>query len=455
MALTSALLANQRTLYLTASKSLSKQVSSEMEAIGVFEIHGHNNYRCFSLYEPCHTEYCAWDKDLKKARQSKIVLSNDYNYFHMVLQGKEHLLGKFDLIIFDEAHRIHDILCECLSVSLDKHNLERYLRVSNFPTSNHLPTWVEWARFITLELEGRKSDLHYQAYRYLADLYKIESIPLDSEWYIEQTDSSVSFRPIWAKPFAAQMIDGISHVLLMSATLNPKHLELLSIPSNSSSTEWISLPCPFPVQNRPFYYLDLKPQIRVKYNTSELLKEELVRRSKKIIIDRINRNGLFHSRSYGWAKYLTEQLSDNSGLLEIITHSHSELLNIAAKEFKSHKDKGGALLISPSISEGHDFPDGYANYQIILKVPYIDKHNDPVMKIRCESDPTYEIWSIVNTLQQTYGRTNRSSTQRSETFMLDAGWLDFIKRHGGKFDPYFREAWKVVKDVPKPISLGH
>jgi hypothetical protein len=38
--------------------------------------------------------------------------------------------------------------------------------------------------------------------------------------------------------------------------------------------------------------------------------------------------------------------------------------------------------------------------------------------------------------------------------MLDAGWLDFIKRHGGKFDPYFREAWKIVDRVPKPINLG-
>jgi len=119
----------------------------------------------------------------------------------------------------------------------------------------------------------------------------------------------------------------------------------------------------------------------------------------------------------------------------MVSHNSSGLAGVVSH---FHQLEAPAILTSPSIFEGFDF--GSIEYQIILKVPYPNKKDSPVIAARISQNKDFMIWDMISQIMQAYGRGPRSVKQKTETWMLDYSWIDFYNKHRRKFDRYFRQA---------------
>ncbi len=104
------------------------------------------------------------------------------------------------------------------------------------------------------------------------------------------------------------------------------------------------------------------------------------------------------------------------------------------------------IMAGPSFTTGWDFSNDQLEVNIIMKVPWPDI-SDPVIKARTEDDEHYPLYVGMQEIVQAAGRGTRHETDRSETFILDAGFAYFYNR-AKEHAPRSFVVW-TVKDLPK------
>jgi hypothetical protein len=141
------------------------------------------------------------------------------------------------------------------------------------------------------------------------------------------------------------------------------------------------------------------------------------------------------------------------------------------QSFRSAKPP--AVLVSPSVGTGFDFPYNQARFQIIGKVPFRDPRGS-ILKAQIADDPDYLNYLTSQDLVQIYGRVNRAPDDLSESFIVDDSIEWLVNRYGGwhydqgvgcfnmreprigyeSFFPYyFLEAFQRLDYVPEPLPL--
>lgn len=457
IAIGSALLASQRVLYLCATKAQAQQVLSDFSSVGAYMLHGHNNFPCYDPLHSCNPQDCNYEDRCKIARDHPIVITNNAHWFALGNSGKRSLLGQFNLVIYDEAHKIHDILCDSNQIELDRYEVQQHFRTEQYPNNlTSIPQWIEWAnvhlsQFDSYSHQSDESEDFFSPSRQklYSQMVKISFLNQFESWHVDNTLSTITFQPIWGKGFSRLVLgnDSKTRLLFMSATLSPKQLEWCGVETGSDSNLWISLPCPFPAPNRPIIFYDAKPRISIRSDMLDSYRQEAVRRMAEFGNGRLDRNGLIQCQSYEFGRYIASVYPKVGGRAKILLPSNSSETPDMVQELWNQRYKGGLILISPSIKEGMNFPDGVANFNILAKIPWLVKH-DPVIKRRCEEDEGYEIACMASDIQQACGRTNRSMKQKSENIITDSSWLYLTKQHRSKFQGWFREAWRKVEKVP-------
>lgn len=431
-----------RRVYLTATKGLEDQISS-LHSSHVYEIRGHNNYRCFQ-----HSEggcdggiFCEYRPKVSDSLTYDTVLTNYAHWIHA-----NDILGKFDLLICDEGHRTHAVLADCMKVIIELESVERYCAFRLPPLYSSIEQWKEWAdKAIDYLVDPISADYPLKVRRLEAQLNRLAS--LDEFNTIVKIDTfygTVEFSIIWATKFAeSNLFCSIKKVILMSATLNQGHQRLLGI--SDSDAEWIELDSPFPARNRRFYFVNRKPQIWVKRNTTHSGLATIIRRHDEIIQSRSNSKGLIHSRSYA----LTRTAQTITGMKSSIRFCFdAQDTAQAIRDFR--RTQIGSALAGPALTEGYDFPEQEINYQIFLKVPYLDR-SDEVTQRRIADDPDYEPYEIVSSIQQAAGRIQRLMSNRSQSFMLDAAWYHFARKYKHLFDHWFSQSWENCTEIPEEL----
>ena len=102
------------------------------------------------------------------------------------------------------------------------------------------------------------------------------------------------------------------------------------------------------------------------------------------------------------------------------------------------------VLVSPSMMSGVDLKDDLARFQILLKVPYPNVASNKI-KGRQKTNKDWYAWkTVVDTLQM-YGRSTRTETDFSDTFILDSNFSDLLKYNSHMIPKYFTDAIKVLK----------
>lgn len=182
---------------------------------------------------------------------------------------------------------------------------------------------------------------------------------------------------------------------------------------------YFDYPPVFDPQRSPVYWYRPRPTrpARVGKDMNDATAEEWMRRHNEILAAWPVEKGIVHCVSYPRSKDIYRLTDDRRRLLW-----HSSW-NTAAKldEFRSAPADSGAVLLSPAVTTGYDFPDDACRFQIIAKIPHKDTRSR-IMQARCKADPDYALWLTAQDVMQTAGRAMRHEKDWCVTYIIDDHW---------------------------------
>jgi len=122
------------------------------------------------------------------------------------------------------------------------------------------------------------------------------------------------------------------------------------------------------------------------------------------------------------------------------------------KQFKAKKPP--AILVSPSVTTGYDFPGDDCRVQIIAKLPYPDLFSSKVERARSEEDPKRGIYQMWLTLAQMFKRADRSNNDFQEVFILDNNIEREMAMNADLAPSWLPVYYRKVFEIPVAPYLG-
>ena len=413
-------------------------------------------YRCeYSLDRPnyliteentCYYYYQKW-----VALNANTVISN-YHYLFLELNYVQDFL-KRDLIVFDEAHNLEELLMKLLKLEFNRKDLKEYLGINlssevikQLEKGNY-KTWINFIQKVrerySEELNNiiqlkNKSELHEKISFMKKQIFDcdrfIENINKDPRIWIFDYDSEfhvAEFKPLKVDNYAKDTLLKFGDVcLFMSATILDYRVfgNWLGI----DSTEI------YPIRRKsPF---DIKRNAIKTFNKYSLSKKLIKKNAPKtidilkVILERHkNEKGIIHTVSGKCKDFLIKELNNP----RLITHnSENRLLQL--EKFKSSHEP--LVLISPSMNEGVDLPGELCRFQVMYKIPYPDLGDKQVF-LRNQIDDLWYDYKTAMELVQTHGRGMRYEEDYCMTYFIDNRLKGFITKdlYSNNFLPeYFR-----------------
>ncbi len=464
-----------RTVILTSTKGLQTQLYEDFKDIGAADLRGKNAYRCkrdpalscdkcVSNYKlPCpHNEECDYWEAYRKASKASILITNYACYMAVKRYMGKHSegLGYFDFIVCDEGHAVPDAVSSFLTCRL--YHRKKEIAVLRPPESDEFSVWMQWARANLPQVKKDADKLRgriakgdnatdtLSAFEVLSGavrtLETIKDFGSDKGWVVDRTQRShVVFSPVFLSADAsARVLFGGAKAVFTSATIRPKTLDLLGI--KSADRKVIEYPHPFDAERRKIVCLNT---VRLNAKSPPAHYKLLAAAVDGIIRGRRDRKGIIHTVSFERAETIF-RLS----LHKEIMHLHQrggDKIEAVVKKFR--ESAAPAILVSPSIGTGYDFPYNECRYQIIVKLPYPDTRGK-LMRERCSRDPDYGPYIAALSTVQMHGRGMRAADDFCETFIMDSSYRWFMPKYGRDFMPeWFREAVSSTSIIPKPPLL--
>lgn len=459
-----------RTCIVVKDKALQDQLMEDWSGTGLVDIRGKKNYKCAEFPEwSCsdgyagncsmrHSTLCPYTDAHAKAMQSKKVVTN-YTFWiavHRFGLG----LGKFDLVIFDEAQHGPSELSDSMTVSLS-HNEMDMLGYS-FPHPNISgDDWKKWAStgrakaYEALKKQKEKvassplakkswiTDLHH----YKSIMQKMATVALmrPPDWIWEEGEVGYQFDPIRYGRYAeSRLFLKIPRITFASATLTAKTMYMMNVRGDQFS--FMDFPSPFDPSRSPIYNI---PIMRMGGKGGGGDYSPILHAMDNFMGRRINmgRPGIVNVTSFGFR----DMIYNNSAFRRnIVSHFNGDPVSWAIQSFRK---KGGAL-ISPSIWSGIDFPDDQCRWQITPKVPFPPAVSK-VARARQELDRELGIAQAMQLWVQSTGRHIRSPEDWGESVIFDSNVNDWFMRAANHLAPIsFRNRLKFSTVIPQPLMLN-
>lgn len=477
-----AIMAGWRVVYLTSTKGLQKQLTDDFQSIGLKDIRGQGNYSCMLLNEtdysgmcdhgPCHAgfpcEYrnsgCYYFDSVKRAKISPLVVSN-YAYWIRINRfadtmeegrQKEPPLGKRDLLVMDEVHHAPDELSEAMSFNFSKQETDGILCIPAPWETEDVAVWIKWSRAalvradqlleqLTARVKASPYSSERRTFKRLKDVKRklIDLYSVEGDWIAYITKGhTITFSPLWPHQYRSKlMLKNIPRVLLLSATVRPKTAHLLGI--GDGEMDFYDYDSSFPADRRPVIHI---PTVRMNHRISDEGLRTWLDRIDQIIKRRLDRKGIVHTTSYERRNLITQFSKYRDQMMSHDSHNTVSVVH----QFKEAAPP--AILVSPSVSTGWDFPDSDCRYQIVAKIPFVDTR-DKITRARCEADPEYSPYSAAQILIQSSGRSTRNRDDWSEVFIIDDNVKWFIKSYKRFFPTWWLNAYKTENTIPTPPPL--
>jgi Rad3-related DNA helicase len=472
------LLTDQRVCILTSTKGLQDQLAYDFGSIGLVDIRGQNNYSCkVPLEGPDGKNHwvkanegmcraggkCDYKRDggcdyydlLYESKQSNIVSTN-YAYWMTMNKfggGLTSKMGRpFDLLVLDEAHDAPEELSGFMSIAFERYEVEGAIG-GNIPDSLNFAAWKTWAEINHALLDERCNDVStivqsgkhsYRDIKAMCSMRRLQQklrvlTSSDTEWVIERVGSKVRFDPVWPGEYAEKyLFCGVPKVLMVSATVRPKTAALLNIPEDKA--EFVEYPSTFAVSRRPVIHV---PTVRMNYRTDDGGKRLWLARIDQIISKRQDRKGIIHTVSYDRRNLIVQ----NSKYRDIlVTHGAREARS-AVNQFKRMEPP--AVLVSPSVGTGWDFPYEDCQYIIIGKIPFPDTRSK-VLQARTKKDKEYTSYLAAMGLVQACGRGMRAEDDWCEVLVIDDNIRWFKKRCKDYLPKWFLDSNEESTVIPAP-----
>jgi len=473
------------------TNALSKQYSESFSDLGkyeYFQIMGASNYSCAfmegQLSNPIKTadqcvksklmpqevdrycKGCEYD-EAKKVVNSTANLVTNYTYYMISALASNHL-KKRKLFVADESHTLNEWFCSYAEILVSVDNIDRYIKElgdTNGKCDDQIAGLIMLKQKvssseITEENYTQYLEILCSLYNSVADVLASQSSQLKSidvvksgkydklsskyislgskisdlfnNEYDHVFDNSVPGTFTIKTIFIGKMMGKLltDYNLFMSATITPDYaFDVLEL--DRDETSFILLPPVFPPENKPLFFIGKNA---LNYNS---LKDpdviDVMKHSVKSIIDfHAGQKGLILSPSF----YLGSQMVYRLQGTKVFEHKSGVKLQDLILDFKRYK--GSAVLVSPSIWEGLDFPEDDSRFQIILKSPYPNLSDKRVKHIADKYPHIYQEMTLLKLLQGV-GRSIRSPIDTAATYFIDPSSK---KIYNGK-----QNLWKDHYDV--------
>ena len=224
------------------------------------------------------------------------------------------------------------------------------------------------------------------------------------------------------------------HIIFMSASILDKKMFSFINGLEDDLTSYYEIPTPFSANNRKIYFMKVG---KMSWSNKEETFQKQIPWIKKILNKYKNSKGIIHTTNYEITEWLKNNLMDE----RLLFHDTDDRNEILEKHLSSTTP---TVLVSPSMMSGIDLKDDLARFQILLKVPYPNISSNKI-KSRQKTNSEWYTWkTVVDTLQM-YGRSTRSDTDFSDTYILDSNFSDLLKYNSHMIPEYMLNAIKVLK----------
>lgn len=241
-------------------------------------------------------------------------------------------------------------------------------------------------------------------------------------------------RPIEASKYTHLIRSMASIRLYMSAYPGPKEAFCRSLGLDTDDVAWLNLKSTFPPENRPIVMGMIGSMGRQKV---EKTMPGMLRVVEKVMDKHATEKGLIHCNSYQIGQAIFDKLSTTQHASRLLYPKASEARTSAYLQHS--QSKLPTVLISPSMTEGFDFNEDMARWQIITKMPY-PYLGDKQVAAKKERDPDWYAMKTIMTIIQAAGRICRSETDHGITYILDSDFQNLWERHRDFFPKWFVEA---------------
>ena len=480
---------------ITNSKILQDQYSGTYESIS--DLKGKDNYECESYSCSCaqgsefnrlnktSCESCPYAYSRENFISGGISLTNFYLYILYSIYNPK-LMESRDarVLIVDESHEFDDVMSDFISIKITETVVKKF-KFSNesevikkLKSVSSILDYVDFLKYLSGEIvatveqmEGGlstqrrniredKRDLKIskllktkntdvKVMQLVTDLkqhqLKIEVFlkeykentnnwVLESNWNEKTKQKELSLEPIWAYDYLDKYVfSQYDMVFLMSGTILDKNLFCQLNGLDVSKAVYYSIPSPFPLRNRPIFYMPLG---KMSYKSKEETFKKYIPYIKKLLDKYKNKKGIIHTNSFELAKWIENSIKDP----RLIFHDSSNKDEML--KFHKESDKP-TVIVSPSMDTGVSFDNDDARFQIIAKVPYPSLGSQK-NKLRQSNNPDWYSWKTVAGLIQMTGRPVRSDMDYADTIIIDGGFGDVMK-HSSHFIPeWIQEAIKKI-----------
>ena len=456
------------------SNSLVKQYGNTFKDFDSSKIHqiiGASNYNCAAGHTIQTTEknknYTGEDCFKKKATKDVVdrycnscsyniaksyinrtdTLITNYTY-HFISSLASHHLKPRKIVIFDEAHTINDVFCEHNTIHVSSELLKKYIDEcqSLFPMEtresvkilttireevlrdkiiesnyvSNIKLLQQAYKKISTVFESQARDAlidDFTRFKKLANKYndfsnKISDLLVHQYDHVfENKEFEFTIKPIFVDKMSS-MIMG-EYNLFMSATISPDFM-MTTMDLTTKDTAFIDLAPAYDPENKQVMFCGSK-----KLNYKEMNDPNTIEELQDTVAEIINSTiedgykGLMLTPSFDVGEKLSKKIPKGC---KIFLHKRGEKIDSLIKTFKSYN--GSAILISPSIYEGLDFPDDDSRFQILVKAPY-PSLGEKRMKHIADKYPTIYRVMTLKKIVQGIGRSVRNKDDWAICFILD------------------------------------
>ena len=466
------------TWYLTTQKVLQEQYIKDFGNLGMKSVKSASNYDCtFKKGNSCSEtqkllkieekgtklwKACAFNCHYKKAKESFIDASDSVTNFPYFLTEASYS-GKItprELLVVDEAHNTEAELSKFVEVAVSERFVKTLIKsgFGNIRTQHQAHTWMKDVYYpklmshmkhiktMTEKFGGmreaikkdfvklsRQLDLvssHYQKIKTFLNIYDKENWVFELLPAGDGKSRRIQFKPIDVSPYADPVLFKFGQkVLMMSATILNKDAFCESLGIDKSECAFISLPTPFPAENRPVITVSMGRMVQAEIDSTL---PKLVQGIKQILEEHKGEKGIIHAHSYKIANYIKRNIRDK----RILIHDSTNREEVLKRHIRGSEP---TVLLSPSMTEGVDLVDDASRFQIICKIPY-PYLGDKLVKKRMNKWKWWYSLQTTKTIVQSVGRSIRSEEDFAVTYILDSDFSKFYYRNTYLFPESFRES---------------
>ncbi len=224
--------------------------------------------------------------------------------------------------------------------------------------------------------------------------------------------------------------------VLMSATFSdvPEYMRNMNI----KGAKHVKMDSMFSYDRSPIYYF---PKRKMSYKEFDSNKEWLYSKINDILDKHKGENGIIHSVSYDMTLKIRDNLS-NENKKRVLVYSGTDQKRSTLDVMKSTP---GTVIMGPSLRTGLNFPDDFARFSVIAKVPY-PSLADRFIKTKMMINPAWYSWKTCVETVQCVGRTIRHEDDYCETYILDACMGDLLRSNRKAFPEEFLQRIVVVDE---------